>query len=101
MAQPPSWPGGAMRSPALSVPVQLMPRDFPREGISVDAEDFRRPALISLGLCQRSLDKLLFKNTDSFVEKNSFFNHLGNQQFQFFSHGRDPLSCMFAPPCLN
>ena len=55
-------------------------------------EHFSGFALITPGLAQGNLNELLFENTDSFVEENSLFNHLGNQRFELFFHGQVPLS---------
>jgi len=55
-------------------------------------EHFSGFALIAPGLAQGNLNEFLFENTDSFVEENSLFNHLGNQQFELFFHGQLPLS---------
>ena len=51
-------------------------------------EHFSGFALIAPGLAQGNLNEFLFKRADSFVEENSFLNHLGNQGFQYFFHGR-------------
>jgi hypothetical protein len=55
-------------------------------------EHFSSFALIAPGLAKGNLDEFLFKGTDSFVEENSFLNHLGNQGFELFFHGQLPLS---------
>jgi hypothetical protein len=73
---------------------------FSIQSIAVDAEHFGGTALVSMGLGQRGLNEFLFKRADGFIEKDSFFNHLGNKQLQFLFHGL-PLSGVFAPPPLN
>jgi len=55
-------------------------------------EDFSGFALIAPGLAQGNLNEFLFKSTNSFVEENSFFDHLCNQGFELFFHGQLPLS---------
>ena len=52
----------------------------------MNAKNFGRLALITIGLAERGLDEFLFKCPDSLVEKNSFLNHLRNKGFQLLSH---------------
>lgn len=52
----------------------------------MNAKNFGRLALVTIGLVERGLDEFLFKGPNGFVEKNPFFNHLGNKGFQLLSH---------------
>jgi hypothetical protein len=72
--------------------VKFVKADLSTEGIPMHPQDRCGFTLIALGLAQSKLNELLFKGTDGFVEENSFLNHLGNQGFQLFFHGRLPLS---------
>jgi len=58
----------------------------------MDAENFGSFALVTIGLAQSGLNKLLLKCTDSFIKENSLLDHLSNKGLQLFSHGRLPLS---------
>jgi hypothetical protein len=52
----------------------------------MQAENLRGGALIAFRLLQGQLYKFLFKLSDSFLEINSSFDHLGNQLVQLLSH---------------
>jgi hypothetical protein len=70
-----------------SVPaVDIVQYDFAAERISMQAENLRCGALIAFRLLQGQLYKFLFKLSDSFLEINSSFDHLGNQLVQLLSH---------------
>jgi len=72
--------------------VQLVQGNLPAQGIPVHPEHFSSLALVTIGLTQSKLDEFLFKRADSFVEENSFFNHLRNQGLELLFHGPVPLS---------
>jgi len=66
--------------------VEFVQGNFAAECISMQAENFRGGALITVCLLQSQLYEFLFELSDGFVEINSSFDHLTNQLVQLLSH---------------
>jgi hypothetical protein len=61
--------------------VEFVFRNFPAQGIAVNAQHFRRAGLIPVGALQNAFDKTLFKLADSLIEEDAALDHQGYQAF--------------------
>jgi len=76
--------------------IQFVLGHFPAQGVAVNSQKLRGPALIAVGALQNPLDKALFELSDGFVEQNPAFHHLSHKAFQLISHVRTLRACEFS-----
>jgi hypothetical protein len=76
--------------------IQLVLRHFPAQGVAVDSQKFRGPALIAVGSLQNPLDEAFLEFAHGFIEQNSAFHHLSHKAFQLISHVRTLRACEFS-----
>ena len=61
---------------------------FAAQGVAVDAEDFCGAGLIAVGALEGALDEFLFEFVDGFAEQDAALDHLTDEGFELFFHGR-------------
>ncbi len=54
----------------------------------MDAQDFCGAGLIAVGALEGALDEFLFEFVDSFAEQYAALDHLTDEGFELFFHGR-------------
>jgi hypothetical protein len=62
----------------------------------MNAQQFRRPALVAVGPLQNPLDESFFELSHGFIKQNSAFHHLSHKAFQLISHVRTLRACDFS-----
>jgi len=72
--------------PAVAVGIELVLIDFAAQRIAVNAQNFSRSGLVTIGAVQNALDKAFFEFADRFVKKNSSLYHLTDKPFQLVFH---------------
>jgi hypothetical protein len=88
---------GSTKSPPLAAAViELVLGHFAAQRVTVNAKEFRSPALIAVGALQHALDKALLEFADGFLEQNPAFHHLSHEAFQLISHVRTLQNCDFS-----
>jgi hypothetical protein len=76
--------------------IQFVLRHFPAQGVAVNSQKFRGPALVAVGSFQNPLDEAFFELPDGFVEQYPAFHHLSHKAFQLISHVRTLRACEFS-----
>jgi len=72
--------------PAVAVGIELVLIDFAAQRIAVNAQNFSRAGLVTIGAVQNAFDKAFLEFADRFVKKNSPLHHLTDKAFQLVFH---------------
>ena len=79
--------------------VQFVLDDFAIQSVSVEAKNPGGLGLIPTGFCERALNELFFKLTQSFFQIYASFDHFRNKGFQLLFHNFSLLeSLLLLPP---